>query len=344
MVSVVPIITSLDDTERLAELRELEILDTPPEADYDDLAILAATVCRSPVAAVNFVDHERHFTKAIVGLPEASGGSVPNDLSFCAATIQSADGVLEVPDTHAEDGWRNHPLVTGGPKVGFYAGASILSRGERVGVVCVFGSEPRPVTPEDSAALAALARQAAGHLELRHHNAELRHLALTDPLTGLANRTLLFDRLELALADRQRTGLEVGVVFCDVDDFKSVNDRFGHEVGDRLLCSIAEHLRAAVRDTDTAARIAGDEFVLVCPRVSSEAHLAAVTERLSAAIRQGTMSDGSPAPRLSVGSVCARDGELPADLLNRADAAMYAAKASRRGVPGRAAAWSGSDE
>ena len=323
---VVPNFTPLNDSSRLAELRQLAILDTPPEAEYDDLAALAAAVCRSAIAAVNFVDDQRHFTKAIFGLGRSE--SVRNELSFCAATVQTADGLLVVPDTHADERWRDHPLVTAGPQVGFYAGVSIVSRGQRVGVICAFGSESRDITRQERDALAALARQAAGHLELRRRNTELHKLAVTDPLTGLANRTLLFDRLELALADRDRTGGEVGVLFCDVDHFKDVNDRFGHEAGDRQLCEIAELLQAETRETDTAARIAGDEFVLVCPRLQSEAQLDALADRVARAAQQrrGT-ADTSMTPTLSVGAVVARRGERPADILRRADAAMYAAKA-----------------
>lgn len=317
----------LNDARRLAEGHDLAIFDTPPEAEYDALAALAAAVCRSPVAAVNFVDDRRHFTKAIVGMPASVGASVPNHLSFCAATVREADGVLVVSDTRAEQRWRDHPLVTGGPEVGFYAGASIVSRGQRVGVVCVFGREPRLLGAHERAGLAALARQAATQLDLRRQNATLRRLAVRDPLTGLANRTLLFDRLEQALAEQSRTSGGVGVLFCDIDDFKRVNDRYGHDVGDRLLCDVAEQLLSAARHTDTVARIAGDEFVVVCPRLDGATHLTALTDRISAgADRRGPLPDGSAAPSLSIGAVLAYAGELPAELLRRADAAMYAAK------------------
>ncbi len=327
----------LTDAHRLAELRGLAILDTPPEPEYDDLAAIAAAACRSAVAAVNFVDDERHFTKAITGMPEARGGSVSNDVSFCAATISTDNGVLIVPDTGADAAWREHPLVTGGPQVGFYAGASIMARGERVGVVCAFGREPRAFTEQERDTLAAVARQVGGQLELRRRNADLRAQTLTDPLTGLANRTLLMDRLEMAIADRGRTGCDVGVLFCDVDDFKGVNDTLGHEAGDRLLCEIAEHLRGAVRDTDTVARFAGDEFALVCPRVTSMTHFLGLADRVAEAVEDNVTALGPHATRLSVGSVLVRDGEGPADVLRRADAEMYATKAAQRSGPSRSA-------
>jgi diguanylate cyclase (GGDEF)-like protein len=316
----------LRSIRRLTELHTLGILDTAAEPDYDDLAALAAVVCHSPVAAVNFVDDRRHFTKAIVGMPDARGSSIANDVSFCAATVCTDEGVLVIPDTHTDAAWRDHPLVDGGPEVRSYAGAAIVSRGERVGVVCAFGSEARGFSEREVAALAALARQTAKHLDVRRSNIELRGLALTDHLTGLANRTLLFDRLSLAIADRRRAGHEIGVLFCDVDDFKAVNDRSGHEAGDRLLCDIADHLRRAVRDTDTVARIAGDEFALVCPRIAAEADFAAIAERV-ASITRGTLATGERAARLSVGWALVVDGDQPADVLRRADAAMYRDKA-----------------
>ena len=315
------------DVRRLAELRNLDIVDTPPEADYDDLAALAAAVCRSPVAAVNFVDDQRHFTKAVVGMPDAEGGSVPNELSFCAATVRTADGVLVVPDTRADECFRDHPLVTGGPQVGSYTGVSIMSRGQRVGVLCAFGTEPREFTAPEITALVTLARQAEGHLELRRHNAELRRLAVTDALTGLANRTLLFDRLELALADRSRTGGDVGVLVCDVDDFKTVNDRHGHQIGDRVLCDIADDLRTAVRGGDTVARIAGDEFVVVCPDVT-HAELDDIVDRIMHRSRRSS-PDGSPAPRISVGAIVAADDDTATSILRRGDLEMYAVKRNR---------------
>ncbi len=314
----------LVDARRLDALRALAILDSPAEDEYDDLASLAAAVCHSAIAALNFVDDERHYTKAIVGLPGAAGGSVANEVSFCAATVASADGALVVTDLHADQRFRGDPLADDNPQVGFYAGVAITSRGQRVGVLCTFGSEPRDVNRAEQLALATLGRQAEAHLELRRRNAELRELAITDPLTGLANRTLLFDRLHLALAEGERTGGHVGVLFCDVDDFKAVNDRHGHQIGDRVLCDIAADLRTAVRAVDTVARIAGDEFVVVCPDITGP-QLDDLVERIAHHDRP-LLPDRSPAPSLSVGAISALRQDTAASVLRRGDLAMYAAK------------------
>ncbi|MBA3747957.1 MAG: diguanylate cyclase [Solirubrobacterales bacterium] len=237
----------LRDPTRMAALRDLAILDTSPEPAYDDIALLASASCASPVAAVTFVDSDRHWTKAIVGAPDERGASVSAELSMCAATIRSDGGVLSVSDMQADEHWRTHPFVTGGPQLRYYAGASIVVAGQPVGVVCIFGDQPRQITEGDQRALQALARQAAGHLELRNRNLELRLLSLMDPLTQLPNRALLFDRLDAALARRPRDGGEVGVLFCDLDDFKQINDRLGHEAGDGLLCDVAARLRSVAR-------------------------------------------------------------------------------------------------
>jgi diguanylate cyclase (GGDEF)-like protein len=309
---------------RLEQLRALAIVDSPPEQEYDDLASLAAAVCHSPIAALNFVDAERHYTKAIVGMPEAQGRSVANETSFCAETVNSPAGVLVLPDTRTDERFREDPLVEGNPQVGFYAGVAITNRGQRVGVLCTFGPEPRAITRAEQTALATLARQAEAHLELRRRNSELRELAITDPLTGLANRTLLFDRLELALAEQKRSGGEVGVLTCDVDDFKPVNDRHGHQIGDRVLCDIAADLRTAVRALDTVARIAGDEFIVVCPNITGT-QLEQIVERITHHNRP-LLPDGSPAPNLSVGAITAAPDDTAASVLRRGDLAMYAAK------------------
>lgn len=267
------------------------------------------------MGALNFVDAERHFTKAVVGMPEAEGTSVPNERSFCAGTIVAPDGILVVPDTHLDERFLDHPLVVGGPRIGSYVGVSIVSRGERVGVLCAFGPEAREITGPEQTALVTLARQAEAQLELRRRNAELRHLSSIDPLTKLANRTLLYDRLGAALAARQRFGGEVGVLFCDVDGFKGVNDRLGHLAGDRVLCDIADDLRAAVRPVDLVARIAGDEFVVVCPDVTA-AQLEVVAGRIARHERR--LPDGPLTLRLSVGAVIAAPGEDATSVLSRA--------------------------
>ena len=154
----------------------------------------------------------------------------------------------------------------------------------------------------------------------------MRHEALHDPLTGLANRTLLRDRLEHALARSARDGTETGVLFIDLDEFKHVNDRLGHAAGDAVLTELGQRLVHAVRPADTVARLGGDEFVVVCEAIDEETALA-LGQRLDAAIRQPLAVAGE----LSASIGIALGREDADSLLATADAAVYAAKAAGRG-------------
>ncbi|WP_432565152.1 diguanylate cyclase domain-containing protein [Kineococcus sp. SYSU DK003] len=160
----------------------------------------------------------------------------------------------------------------------------------------------------------------------------LREAALHDPLTGLPNRTLLEDRLRHALSAAARSGDEVALLYCDLDDFKPVNDTGGHAAGDHVLIAVAERLSAAVRPGDTVARLGGDEFAVVCPDLPDEAAAAAVAERIVAA-----MADPFPvagwefAVGISVGLAMADAHTDAARVLQQADQAMYEAKGSGKG-------------
>ncbi|MEZ0164777.1 diguanylate cyclase [Kineococcus sp. LSe6-4] len=160
----------------------------------------------------------------------------------------------------------------------------------------------------------------------------LREAALHDPLTGLPNRTLLEDRLRHALSAAARSGDRVALLYCDLDDFKPVNDTGGHAAGDHVLIDVAARLSAAVRPGDTVARLGGDEFAVVCPGLPDEASAADVAERVVAA-----MADPFPVAGwefrvgISVGLAMADASQDAARVLQQADQAMYAAKGSGKG-------------
>jgi diguanylate cyclase (GGDEF)-like protein/PAS domain S-box-containing protein len=169
--------------------------------------------------------------------------------------------------------------------------------------------------------------------ERRELERELEHQAFHDRLTGLANRALFRDRLEHALARRNRNPHPVAVLLLDLDDFKVVNDSLGHAAGDRLLVMVAERLRGHLRASDTTARLGGDEFAVLLDDPASADEATLVAERLVEVLTAPYQLDGRELfVRASIGVALAAVTGQPADeLLRDADMAMYAAKAQSRG-------------
>lgn len=158
----------------------------------------------------------------------------------------------------------------------------------------------------------------------------LEYRATHDELTGLANRVLLIDRLQQALVYAARHRQVVGVLFLDLDGFKAVNDTYGHDRGDQLLRAVAAAIGASTRQSDTVARLAGDEFVVVLPDVGSADHATLVAGKVAEALREGTREPAGEVPiSASIGiSLYPFDATTAEELLQRADAAMYRAKAA----------------
>jgi diguanylate cyclase (GGDEF)-like protein len=165
----------------------------------------------------------------------------------------------------------------------------------------------------------------------QHHLGEaLRQAALHDPLTGLANGRLLALRFQQSRATAQRTGTRLGLAYIDLDRFRLVNDLLGHLAGDRLLRQIGERLAAVTREADTTARVAGDEFVVLCTSLTGEDAMRSAAARIASAV-DGTVALGDRRATIgaSVGwAMVDRDSDLDT-ALHRADSAMGLEKARR---------------
>ena len=167
---------------------------------------------------------------------------------------------------------------------------------------------------------------------LKQRTALLEHEVNHDPLTGLANRTLLWDRLEQAIHMAQRNKTLVAIALIDLNGFKQINDSHGHEAGDEVLKVVAKRLLASVRDSDTVARLSGDEFVLVLVNQPSLRYTLRMIERLRDALSRPVVFDSTEiGTGASIGiSVYPHDGTGTVELVRAADVAMYHAKASRK--------------
>lgn len=176
------------------------------------------------------------------------------------------------------------------------------------------------------------ARRRAEESEARRAGAEadLQHLVLHDPLTGLPNRAGLTARLDAACADRATSGSCLGLLFVDLDHFKAVNDSLGHAAGDAFLAVVARRLRSAVRESGTVARLSGDEFVVVDDLGHAE-QAASLAQRLLDVLSAPVVVEGlEVVTTASIGAAIAEPDETPDRLLRRADIAMYRAKARGR--------------
>lgn len=168
---------------------------------------------------------------------------------------------------------------------------------------------------------------------LREAEAQLSFLAHHDPLTKLANRALFYDRLDAGLRAARRHQTHLALLFVDVNDFKGINDVYGHATGDRLLCTIATRLERCVRETDTVARIGGDEFTVLLTDLHSPDDLPDKIAQILAVIAEPPSDNVGDVkmPSCSIGVACyPADGEDADTLMSHADSDMYRAKRTRQ--------------
>ncbi|MGC4032038.1 MAG: EAL domain-containing protein [Tepidisphaeraceae bacterium] len=342
---------ALQEQRRLEALRCYDILDTPAEPQFDDLAGLAAQICKTSIALVAFVDSERLWVKAKVGTDLVE---LPREAVFCEQVVRGSMSLLEVPDAREDARFRDLGVVTEGG-IRFYAGVPLISiTGQRLGTLCVLDKEAHHLTAGQTEALSALGRQVISQLELRRaacDNARLfsearqaerraRHDATHDALTGLPNRTYLAERIGQCIGRATAPDeLSFGILFLDLDRFKVINDSLGHAAGDLLLNTIASRLGTAladmieIADTHTIGRFGGDEFVILIEQLTNTEVLGKIVQRVQAAVGKPFYYGGKIVhPGTSIGIVTGPRNYTQADeLLRDADVALYQAKSTGRG-------------
>lgn len=183
-----------------------------------------------------------------------------------------------------------------------------------------------------SAAIRDITDRREDEQRLRTAHQELERLARIDSLTGLVNHAETISRLEAALQDRRLPGSHhLGVLFCDADRFKTINDTWGHATGDVVLSTLASRIRECVRDGDTVGRIGGDEMLVLLPNVHSIADVAAIAEKIRHRAAEPIHHHGTTInATLSIGATLALPGESVSEMTARADKAMYNAKQTGR--------------
>lgn len=214
----------------------------------------------------------------------------------------------------------------------------VLSSSSSVlGTVTILPAEGREPEPHEKEVLERAARLVAIAVERHRAEERVRYLALYDPLTGLANRTLLGDRLDSAISHARRHHISAALLFIDLDGFKAINDTHGHNAGDEVLATVGRRISSCIRDCDTAARIGGDEFVVLLSEIAYPTDAQQVANKVLEAVGQG-VAWGEHELRVgaSIGIALYPDDAATADtLLTRADDAMYAVKQGGKGAARR---------
>lgn len=333
-------------TIKLAHPPMLDLFYTPLEERFERITRIARQALRVPVAAITLLNAEKQWFKSASGWAIAE---LPADLSLCRLTLEQ-NGLQVISDAKSDPRTAEHPLVVSKPKFRFYAGHPLTDgTGLVAGTFCVFDVKPRHLSDADRGCLldlAALAQREVANEHLRSAHASLtaklslaRREAMIDPLTKLWNRRGAMLLAEAACQRADRTNAPLGLAVFDVNDFKHINDTYGHQTGDEVLRRIGERLVAGVRSDDIVCRLGGDEF-LVLIADGDPANTDAAMKRIREALESTPIvtRDGPLSVSASVGTTVRRlHEEITVEaLIERADRQLIASKANRRRQPAAA--------
>lgn len=314
--------SSNGEDERLAALLRFEILDSEPEEAFDRITRLTRAVLQMPMSLVNLVDKDRQYFLSRQGVDERE---VPRrDNSFCVHAIRQAEPLV-VQDTLKDPRFVENPRVIGKPNVRCYVGVPLRSReGHNIGTLCSMDTKPRQFTAEQVEILRGFAQLVVDELELRLQ-------ANVDPLTGTLTRRCFDREMKRAIDSAKRNGRDLSVALVDIDHFKQVNDSYGHSTGDFALQRVAAVLKSELNDSEFIGRLGGEEFAILLPDANATSAMR-FAEHLRKSVAELVLktSGGTIAVTVSIGVATFDAEETAANLLERADAATYRAKAAGR--------------
>jgi len=327
-------------TLKLANLHSLDPFYTPLEERFERITRLARRALNVPIAAITVVQGDRQWFKSVIGWQVTE---LPISKSLCIVVIEKGEPVI-VENALDDLYLMGNPLVCRKPKFRFYAGYPINdSDGRTIGTFCVIDVKPRKTDVNFGVTLADLGDMAqrelftvelsSAHSALVAKLGEARRQAMFDPLTRLWNRRGGLDLLNAALKESLKHDHTLGICLADIDNFKQVNDQFGHRVGDQVLRKVASTIVASVRPQDIVCRYGGEEF-LVIVRDVNEKECAVVGDRICKSMRKlpiHTRESTVPAT-ISVGIAMRNRGDpiSTAQLIEKADQALYKSKRAGR--------------
>ena len=303
-------------------------------AMLDLVANRMQTLTRAQGAIVEIAEGDEMVYRAAAGMAGSQLGlRLKRQGSLSGLCVQSGE-ILDCPDSETDPRVDREACRRVGLRSMLVA--PLIYNGTTIGVLKIASPEAEAFDARDVKVLELMTGLIGAVVYKASDFTEIYHRATHDPLTGISNRALFFDRLRqgLLLSARRATGL--GIVNLDMDGLKPINDTFGHRAGDAAIREIAERLRRVCRQSDTVARLGGDEFGVVLPDVKDRASVEHHAERISAEIDAPLQFEGQT---LKLGAslgiaVFPDDGADVPELIDKADQAMYAAKRARKAAAG----------
>lgn len=278
---------------RVQDLAKTRLLDTPACEHFDNLLELCKQLLGVSMASIGLLDSHRMWFKSSVGL---GFDECQRKASFCNEIVAQGEPLM-VPNAAKDPRFAQLPMVTGAPHVRFYAGVPLRSgRGFKLGTLAIYSSTPRTCSAQDLLALLSFATQAEALIE-KH---ELGLAALTDALTGIHNRRYFDERASEAVSAAHRDAKPLSVIAFDVDDFKQVNDTYGHSVGDQALIAIANSVTKQIRRPDVISRVGGEEFHVLLPNTDTEGAVR-IAQRLREAVHEASLKVRAQLPSGCIG-------------------------------------------
>lgn len=313
-----PFDITLRETDRLAALEQLDLLDSPRDEGFDRIVRLIKEIFVIDIGIVSLIDAHRQWYKACSGL---SAGEVPREDSFCRYVVLAEEPII-VQDATKDIRFAQHPAVIGESHIRFYAGVPLKTNaGHTVGTICAIDRSPRFFGARDLTILQELAGTAMDRIELLQ-------TASTDSLTEAMTRRAFKQEADQLISMAMRHKQDLSCIVLDIDHFKKVNDTYGHAAGDEVLKAISTICRETMGAGDLFGRFGGEEFAILLPKMDMQGAIA-VAENLKAAISSKAVRGefGTLGVTASFGisalSIVSKDIET---LLAQADAAMYQAK------------------
>jgi diguanylate cyclase (GGDEF)-like protein len=318
----------------------VDVFYTPLEERFERITRLARRSLDMPVAAITCVTADKQWFKSVAGWAVTE---LPVSHSLCPLTLEE-NRICVINDTSTDSRVREHPLVAKKPNFRFYAGYPLQeSSGLAVGTLCVFDTKPREFSEEQLCTLHDLGEIARHELlsnQLSDAQSDLiaklgaaRREAMFDSLTRVWNRRGAAALLRSSLQKAQDRDTDIAVCLLDVDNFKAVNDEFGHQAGDQVLRKLSAMLVSSVRTDDIVCRYGGDEFLLILPETSA-ADASRIAERARRTVAESPIQirEGVLTSSVSIGLAARHKGvdttvEL---LLGQIDAALHACKREGR--------------